>query len=147
MGQASFEKSLRPSFPTQNLFTHIYNTLQQETPFINIQSFSLSFSHFPSSIAELKMPLPSSMEVPEKLLQYRYHITIAIAVSVFFSLVFYAAPRMMTILAYFWPLFASTTVFLIAIIAFGGVSKFSSLESGGEKAGEGFFDYVAGGRT
>ncbi|TKY53931.1 hypothetical protein E2542_SST18337 [Spatholobus suberectus] len=55
------------------------------------------------------------------------------------------APRFMTILAYFWPLFASTTVFLVAIIAFGGVSKFSTEGHGhGEKAGEGLLDYVTG---
>lgn len=83
------------------------------------------------------------MDVQEKLLRYRHHITIAIAVSVLFSLVLYAAPRILTILAYFWPLFASTTVFLVAIIAFGGVSKLST-EAHGEKAGEGIMDYVAG---
>jgi len=32
---------------------------------------------------------------------------------------------------------------LVAIIAFGGVSKFST-ETHGEKAGEGLLDYVAG---
>ncbi|WJX27300.1 hypothetical protein P8452_16135 [Trifolium repens] len=52
-------------------------------------------------------------------------------------------PYFLSILAYFWPLFASTTVFLVAIIAFGGVSKFST-ETHGEKAGEGLLDYVAG---
>lgn len=51
----------------------------------------------------------------------------------------------MTILKYFWPLFASTTLFLVAIIAFGGVSKFSTEGLGhGEKAGEGLLDYVTG---
>ncbi|KAK7262079.1 hypothetical protein RJT34_29639 [Clitoria ternatea] len=83
------------------------------------------------------------MDVPEKLLQYRYHITIAIAVSLFFSLVLYAAPRIMNILEYFWPLFASTIVFVVAIIAFGGVSKFST-EGYGEKASEELMNYVAG---
>ncbi|KAI4296038.1 hypothetical protein L6164_036028 [Bauhinia variegata] len=82
------------------------------------------------------------MEITEKLLQYRYHITIAIAVSLTFSLVLYAAPRILSILHYFWPLFASTTVFLVTVIAFGGVSKFSD-EAHGEKAGEGLLDYVA----
>ncbi|MED6169100.1 hypothetical protein PIB30_018231 [Stylosanthes scabra] len=90
------------------------------------------------------------MDVSEKLLRYRFHITIGIAISVLLSLMFYAAPRIVTILAYFWPLFASTTVFLVAIIAFGGVSKFSTDELShhhqqhGEKAGEGLLDYVAG---
>ncbi|KAK4259134.1 hypothetical protein QN277_005501 [Acacia crassicarpa] len=85
------------------------------------------------------------MDVPEKLVQYRCYIIVALAISISLSLfLVYAAPNIVTILAYFWPLFASTTVFLIAIIAFGGVSKFSSDESHGEKAGEGLLDYVAG---
>lgn len=83
------------------------------------------------------------MDISEKLLKYKYHLTIAILISLLFSLLIYAAPHFLTILAYFWPLFASTTVFLIAIIAFGGVSKFSS-EVHDEKVGEGIFDYVAG---
>lgn len=83
------------------------------------------------------------MDVSEKLQKYRYHITMAILVSISFSLLLYVAPRFLTILAYFWPLFASTTVFLVAIIAFGGVSKLST-EAHGEKAGEGLLDYVAG---
>lgn len=84
------------------------------------------------------------MDVPEKLLQYRYHISIAIAISLSFSLLLYAAPQFLNILEYFWPLFASTTVFLVAIIAFGGVSKFTA-EFHGEKAGEGLMDYLAAG--
>ncbi|KAM1033662.1 hypothetical protein ACFX13_037949 [Malus domestica] len=53
------------------------------------------------------------------------------------------APRILTILGYFWPLFASTTIFLVAVIAFGGVSQLST-ESHGEAQGQGIIDYVAG---
>ncbi|KAL5182331.1 hypothetical protein HKD37_17G046486 [Glycine soja] len=85
------------------------------------------------------------MDVPRMLVQYRYHITIAIAFSLSLSLLLYAPPRIMIILAYFWPLLASTTVFLVAIIALGGVSKFSTEGHGhGKKAGEGLLDYVTG---
>ncbi|CAL0309132.1 unnamed protein product [Lupinus luteus] len=58
----------------------------------------------------------------------------------------FKAPRFMTILAYFWPMFASTVVFLVALIIafFGGVSKFYIGADHGEKAGEGLLDYVAG---
>ncbi|KAK7348353.1 hypothetical protein VNO80_22906 [Phaseolus coccineus] len=85
------------------------------------------------------------MDVNKMLVQYKYHITIAITFSLSLSFMLYAAPRITTILAYFWPLFASTTVFLAAIIAFGGVSKFSTEDHGhGEKAGEGLLDYVTG---
>lgn len=83
------------------------------------------------------------MDISEKIVKYRYQISIAILVSLLLSLLLYAAPRFLNILAYFWPLFASTTVFLVSIIAFGGVSKFST-EGHGEKAGEGLLNYVAG---
>ncbi|ESW19619.1 hypothetical protein PHAVU_006G140400 [Phaseolus vulgaris] len=83
------------------------------------------------------------MDISEKLQQYRYHITIAIVVLLSFSLVLYATPHFFTILAYFWPLFASTTFFLVAIIAFGGISKLPT-EDHGEKVGERILDYVAG---
>jgi len=83
------------------------------------------------------------MDISEKLKPYRYQITITIVVLLSFSLLFYAAPHFLTILAYFWPLFASTTFFLVAIIAFGGISKLST-EDHGEKVGEGILDYVAG---
>ncbi|BAT87555.1 hypothetical protein VIGAN_05093800 [Vigna angularis var. angularis] len=83
------------------------------------------------------------MDISEKLKQYRHHITITILVLLSFSLLLYAAPHFLTILAYFWPLFASTTFFLVAIIAFGGISKLST-EDHGEKVGEGILDYVAG---
>jgi asparagine N-glycosylation enzyme membrane subunit Stt3 len=83
------------------------------------------------------------MVVQGKFLQYKYHISIAIAISLTFTFLLYAPPRIMTIITYFWPLFASTTVFFVAIIAFGGISKFST-EDLDEKAGEGLLDYVAG---
>ncbi|KAM1033661.1 hypothetical protein ACFX13_037949 [Malus domestica] len=83
------------------------------------------------------------MDISPQLLQYRYHFVIAIFVSLIFSLMLYAAPRILTILGYFWPLFASTTIFLVAVIAFGGVSQLST-ESHGEAQGQGIIDYVAG---
>lgn len=82
------------------------------------------------------------MDISEKLLQYRYHITIAVALSLCFSLLLYANPRILTILVYFWPLFASTTVFVLIIIAFGGVSELST-QVHGEEAGQVILDYIA----
>lgn len=87
--------------------------------------------------------IQSAMDIPEKLMQYKYHISIAVVVSAVISLMLYAAPRLLTILAYFWPLFASTTVFLVAIIAFGSLSQFAT-QTQDEKAGEGILDYVQG---
>lgn len=81
--------------------------------------------------------------ISPKLMQYRYHLTIAVVGSLILGFLSYAAPRMLTILAYFWPLFASTAVFLLLIITFGGVSQLAT-EGHGEKAGEELLDYVAG---
>lgn len=84
------------------------------------------------------------MDIPTQIVKYRYHLGIAVIVSVIFSVgVLYVAPRLMTVLSYFWPLFASTAVFIVLTIAFSRLSKLSS-ESHGEKAGEGIVDYVAG---
>ncbi|XWS18088.1 hypothetical protein CRYUN_Cryun32bG0011800 [Craigia yunnanensis] len=82
------------------------------------------------------------MDIQQKLIQYRYHFTIAILASLIIAFLSYLAPRLPMILSYFWPLFASTTVFLVAIIAFGGLSQ-PVTEAHGEKAGEGLLDYVA----
>ncbi|KAB5551563.1 hypothetical protein DKX38_008874 [Salix brachista] len=83
------------------------------------------------------------MVIPERLMQYRYHFAIAITASSFLSLFLYAAPRLITILAYFWPLFASTAVFFILIVVFGGTVSHLAADSQGEKEGEGLLDYVA----
>ncbi|CAN0890815.1 hypothetical protein LINGRAHAP2_LOCUS16639 [Linum grandiflorum] len=65
----------------------------------------------------------------------------------------YAAPRLLTILAYFWPLMASTAVFLVLIMGFGGVSRLTNdyaadqlHQLGGQSTipGQGIIDYVAG---
>ncbi|CAL9014993.1 unnamed protein product [Prunus brigantina] len=82
-------------------------------------------------------------DISPQLFKYRYHFGIAIFVSLICSLLLYAAPRLLSILGYFWPLFASTTLFLVAVIAFGGVSQLST-ETHGETQGQGIIDYVAG---
>lgn len=76
-------------------------------------------------------------------MQYRYQFSAAIVGSLILGLLSYGAPRMVTILAYFWPLLASTTVFLLLITAFGGFSQLAT-EAHGKRAGEGLLDYVAG---
>ncbi|KAJ0081937.1 hypothetical protein Patl1_09666 [Pistacia atlantica] len=81
--------------------------------------------------------------ISPKLMQYKYHLTLVAVGSLILGVLSYAAPRMLTILTYFWPLFASTAVFLLLIITFGGVSHLA-IDGHGEKAGEGFLDYVAG---
>lgn len=84
-----------------------------------------------------------AIEVSTQIIQHRYHIVMAVGGFLLLSLMLYAAPRFVTILAYFGPLFASTAVFLVAIIVFGGIAQLAN-ESHGEKAGRGFLDYVAG---
>ncbi|ESR63156.1 hypothetical protein CICLE_v10017306mg [Citrus x clementina] len=83
------------------------------------------------------------MDITPKLVQYKYQFSVAMVVSLILGLLSYGTPRMLTILAYFWPLLASTTVFLLLIIAFGGLSQLAN-EAHGERAGEGLLDYVAG---
>ncbi|KAE8714871.1 Microtubule-associated proteins 70-5 isoform 1 [Hibiscus syriacus] len=85
------------------------------------------------------------MDIQQKLNQYRYHFIVTILASSIVAVLAYAAPSLLTVLAYFWPLFASTTVLLVLIVAFGGVSQLAT-EDHGEKAGEGLLDYVAAAR-
>ncbi|GLT80224.1 hypothetical protein SLA2020_516760 [Shorea laevis] len=86
------------------------------------------------------------MDIPQKLNQYRHQISLAIIASVTIALIAFAAPRFLNILAYFWPLFASTTVLLVIMVAIGGLSQLAT-ETHGERAGEGLLDYVAAARS
>ncbi|EOA15763.1 hypothetical protein CARUB_v10006901mg [Capsella rubella] len=79
------------------------------------------------------------MEIQAKLMEYRFHFMVAIMVSVIVVSLVYAAPRIVNILAYFWPLFASTAAFLAMAITFGGFQQLSE-----EATGETLMDYVAG---
>lgn len=72
-------------------------------------------------------------------MEYKFHFMAAITVTVVMVSLVYAAPRILDILAYFWPLFASTAAFLAMAITFGGFQQFSE-----EVTGEGIMDYVAG---
>ncbi|OMO64680.1 hypothetical protein COLO4_31924 [Corchorus olitorius] len=84
--------------------------------------------------------------IQHKVIQYRYQIVVAGLGSIIMAFFLYAAPRLVS---YFWPLLASTTVLLVAIIAFGGhsQSQLASTQAHGEKAGEGLLDYVANSRA
>ncbi|KAJ6756784.1 TRANSMEMBRANE PROTEIN [Salix purpurea] len=74
------------------------------------------------------------MDIPERVLQYRFHLAAAIAASLVLSLLLYASPGLITIVAYFWPLFASTAVFLMLIIVFGGVPQLATDYHGGKSS-------------
>lgn len=89
------------------------------------------------------------MEIPEKLLKFKYPMLLTLTLSLISSLIIFAPP-FLTILTYFWPLFLSTALFLVAVIFFGktsanhGSGGGDGSDSPAEKAGEGLLDYVAG---
>ncbi|KAI3675815.1 hypothetical protein L1987_85411 [Smallanthus sonchifolius] len=83
------------------------------------------------------------MEIPEKLLHFKFHILFAAAFSLITLSLLYISPSFLNILAYFWPLLLSTALFLLTVVVFGLTSPPGSQVSG-EKAGEGILDYVAG---
>lgn len=86
------------------------------------------------------------MEIQEKLLKFKFHILSAlIFLGLVLSLVIFA-PRFLTILAYFWPLFLSTALFLVAVVFFGKTSPPASDShvDHHKAAAEDLLDYVAG---
>ncbi|KAI3850802.1 hypothetical protein MKW98_030862 [Papaver atlanticum] len=92
------------------------------------------------------------MEIPEKLMKLKYYIIFSSLISLSFLSLVLLAPRFLTIVSYFWPLFVSTALFLFTVVFFAKVSPLStsseidddqSLLSCAEKAGEGLLDYVA----
>ncbi|KAL0754118.1 hypothetical protein Bca101_091786 [Brassica carinata] len=80
-----------------------------------------------------------SQKIQARLKEYKLHFMVAIIMSVMVLSLLYAAPRILDILAYFWPLFASTAAFLAVAITFGGFQQLSE-----ETTGEGIMEYVAG---
>ncbi|KAK8485339.1 hypothetical protein V6N13_062789 [Hibiscus sabdariffa] len=85
------------------------------------------------------------VDIQQKLNQYRYHFVVTLLVSSIVAFLSYAAPSMLAILTYFWPLFASTAVLVVVIMAFGGVSQLAT-EAHGRKTGEGLLEYVSAAR-
>ncbi|KAJ4725275.1 Transmembrane protein [Melia azedarach] len=81
------------------------------------------------------------MEIQEKLLKFKFHIIFALIFFAVLTSLIILAPRFLTILAYFWPLFLSTALFLVAVVFFG---KTSVPVSDSSSSGEGLLDYVAG---
>nr|GFA62129.1 transmembrane protein [Tanacetum cinerariifolium] len=78
-----------------------------------------------------------------KLLKFKVHIAVLSLIIILSLIILYVAPSFFNVLAYFWPLFLSTALFLVAVVVFGVTSPPSANVSG-EKAGEGILDYVAG---
>ncbi|XVE96663.1 hypothetical protein REPUB_Repub02eG0242100 [Reevesia pubescens] len=85
------------------------------------------------------------MEIPEKLLKFKYPIILTLTLSLALSSLIIFAPSLLTLLTYFWPLFLSTALFLVAVIFFGKISAHpGGSDSPADKAVEGLLDYVAG---
>ncbi|KAK8492665.1 hypothetical protein V6N13_141327 [Hibiscus sabdariffa] len=85
------------------------------------------------------------MEIPEKLVKFKYPIILTLTLSLTLSSLIIFAPSFLTILTYFWPLFLSTALFLVVVVFFAKTSPHSgSSDSPAVKPGEGLLDYVAG---
>ncbi|KAI4371620.1 hypothetical protein MLD38_009948 [Melastoma candidum] len=84
-----------------------------------------------------------ALDVPSQLSQYKFPLTVVLAGIFTLSLVLYMAPRLVDVFAYFGPLFVSTAVLVVAVVAFTSISGVPN-EPHGEKAGEGMLEYVAG---
>ncbi|KAK7320320.1 hypothetical protein VNO77_29690 [Canavalia gladiata] len=86
------------------------------------------------------------MEIPEKLLKFKYHFLGAILFCLILVSLILIAPRFMTLLAYFWPLFLSTALVLALVFFFAKTSPLSPTDDTNSfhNAGQGLLDYVAG---
>ncbi|XP_030471265.1 uncharacterized protein LOC115689388 [Syzygium oleosum] len=82
------------------------------------------------------------MEIPERLLRYRFHLLAALLLALAASALVYAAPRFVTVLAYFWPLLLSTALFLVAVVVFAKTSPPAAADA--DASGEELLGYVAG---
>ncbi|KAI3969491.1 hypothetical protein MKX01_020052 [Papaver californicum] len=81
--------------------------------------------------------------IPENIVQFKSQFIVVTLVLLLIISLIYVSPRILTVLAYFGPLFISTAVFLIVIVFFG---HFSGLDHDGSRSGEGLLNYVVGQR-
>ncbi|CAN6900266.1 unnamed protein product [Brassica oleracea] len=117
----SGERKWKPSL--QTILEHTVSKEKDSRPYVDQQS----------------QKTKGKMEIQARLKEYKLHFMVAIIMSVIVLSLLYAAPRILDILAYFWPLFASTAAFLAVAITFGGFQQLSE-----EATGEGIMEYVAG---
>ncbi|GMH05805.1 hypothetical protein Nepgr_007645 [Nepenthes gracilis] len=81
------------------------------------------------------------MEIPEKLLKFRFHFLFGVGLSLSIVYLVKLAPSFLDILAYFWPLLLSTALFLAAVVAFGRITP-PAADVPGENSAEGLLDFV-----
>ena len=76
-------------------------------------------------------------------MKFKFHIIFGVLLSASFFTILRIAPRFIDLIVYFWPLLASTALFLMVVLVFSRVSP-PATDGPGDKAAEGLLDYVAG---
>ncbi|CAO2835743.1 unnamed protein product [Amaranthus hypochondriacus] len=83
------------------------------------------------------------METQNQLMKFKFHIMIGVVLFASLITIISVPPSLLNILAYFWPLLASTALFLVVVVVFSRVSP-PPADVSGDKTAQGFLDYVAG---
>ncbi|KAL7103109.1 hypothetical protein ABFS82_08G156200 [Erythranthe guttata] len=83
------------------------------------------------------------MEIYSVFLQHRFFLSAAVALLLSLACLLTIMPPVISVLYYFWPLFVSTAIALVAIIVIGQISPIPR-EFSDERQGEALLDYVAG---
>ncbi|KAK9689491.1 hypothetical protein RND81_09G062600 [Saponaria officinalis] len=83
------------------------------------------------------------MEIQEKLMKFIFHAIFGVIISISIYIIARMSPRFIDLIGFFWPLLASTALFLGVVVVFSRVTP-QATDGLGEKAGEGLLDYVAG---
>ncbi|KAI3847561.1 hypothetical protein MKW92_022393 [Papaver armeniacum] len=82
--------------------------------------------------------------IPESIVQFKSQFVVVTLILLLIISLIYVSPRILSVLAFFGPLFISTAVFLVVIVFSG---KFSGLDPhDGSRSGEGLLNYVVGQR-
>ncbi|TKY47024.1 hypothetical protein E2542_SST29078 [Spatholobus suberectus] len=85
------------------------------------------------------------MEIQQQLFKFRYHILGALLLCLATFSLLHLAPSFLNILAYFWPLFLSTALFLALVLFFAKTqTSHHSDDASLPKPAEDLLDFVAG---
>ncbi|CAJ1963906.1 unnamed protein product [Sphenostylis stenocarpa] len=84
------------------------------------------------------------MEIKQELLKFRYYIGGALLVCLAIFSFLFLVPRFLNVLAYFWPLFLSTALFLLLVLFFAKTQAPPNSEASIPKPAEDLLHYVAG---
>nr|KYP41350.1 hypothetical protein KK1_037276 [Cajanus cajan] len=84
------------------------------------------------------------MEIQKQLFKFRYHIAGALLLCLAIFSFLYLAPRFLNVLAFFWPLFLSTALFLALVLFFGKTQPPPPSDVDLPKPAEDLLHFVAG---